>query len=407
MAVPRGGSIATNTPVLTGGPVSGMAYLDRPSPAGYFLFPDLSIRHEGMYKLRFSLYEQPKEAGMNSAKLNPNHPSHPEVRRKRLPLDAQHHNEFRASIHTESFNVFSAKKFPGLSESTLLSKTLSDQGCRVRIRRDVRLRRPKQNMKEANIDVDDEVEFTREHASPSPAPTSATLAMGSDSSKPSLQGSYVKTPVTSISDGSKMASPTVYNPSLYHRNADGLVSSAFTYPVEQQQLVNATAQTLRAAQSMNDMRSSTAADSSYQADVEGPSTKRACLPQLKTGSKSSRLSGGSTPRSYETGQETKIEVDAACAADAYSVLEQFASNRKRGFEQSFHTGTITTSLTDGARPLSPKDTPDMEAASSSSGEEQRTITPRYHYPIPLEFRRAAGDSRNRSLPGNAAALNLY
>ena len=53
---------AANTPpVLTGMPVSGMAYLDRPQEAGYFLFPDLSVRHEGRYRLTFNLYEQTKD----------------------------------------------------------------------------------------------------------------------------------------------------------------------------------------------------------------------------------------------------------------------------------------------------------------------------------------------------------
>lgn len=37
---------ASNPPILTGVPASGMAYLDRPSEAGYFIFPDLSVRHE-------------------------------------------------------------------------------------------------------------------------------------------------------------------------------------------------------------------------------------------------------------------------------------------------------------------------------------------------------------------------
>ena len=46
--------------VLTGTPVAGMVYLDRPSPAGYFIFPDLSVRHEGVYRLSFSLYEELK-----------------------------------------------------------------------------------------------------------------------------------------------------------------------------------------------------------------------------------------------------------------------------------------------------------------------------------------------------------
>ncbi|KAK6411743.1 velum formation-related protein, partial [Oleoguttula sp. CCFEE 5521] len=46
--------------VLTGTPVAGMVYLDRPSPAGYFIFPDLSVRHDGRFRLSFSLYEEVK-----------------------------------------------------------------------------------------------------------------------------------------------------------------------------------------------------------------------------------------------------------------------------------------------------------------------------------------------------------
>ena len=49
--------------------------------------------------------------------------------------------DWRMEIKTQPFNVFSAKKFPGLMESTQLSKTVADQGCRVRIRRDVRMRK--------------------------------------------------------------------------------------------------------------------------------------------------------------------------------------------------------------------------------------------------------------------------
>lgn len=405
MAVPRGGNISANSPVLTGGPVSGMAYLDRPSPAGYFLFPDLSIRHEGMYKLKFALWEHPKEAGMDSAKLCAGHPSQPELRKKRRPLDAQHYMECRASIQTENFNVFSAKKFPGLSESTPLSKTLSDQGCRVRIRRDVRLRRPKQHLKDINTDMGDEPEFSREQASPSPAPTSATLAMSSDSPKPSMSSSHPKTPTQIITDGSTVASPTTFNPARYRQNADGSVTSAFTYPVEQ--MPDAGAQTLRAVQSMNDIRTATVSDASYQADEEGPSIKRARLPPVQTGAKSHRLSDRVTQLGSENGIMTKIEVDASCVVDANSSLDRVSGNKKRLFGHTFNTGAITAPLADGARPLSPKDGLDMEAASSSSGEEQRIAIPRYHYPIPLEFRRAAGSSRNRTLPNTAAAATTF
>ncbi|KAI8690482.1 hypothetical protein LRP88_07749 [Fusarium phalaenopsidis] len=118
---------ANNPPILTGVPASGMAYLDRPTEAGYFIFPDLSVRHEGRYRLTFSLFETTKEE--KDFDLEPTDGD--------LPPGV----DFRMEIKTEPFSVYSAKKFPGLMESTQLSKTVADQGCRVRIRRDVRMRK--------------------------------------------------------------------------------------------------------------------------------------------------------------------------------------------------------------------------------------------------------------------------
>ncbi|OJJ49862.1 hypothetical protein ASPZODRAFT_1047396 [Penicilliopsis zonata CBS 506.65] len=126
------------TPVLTGVPVAGVAYLDRPSPAGYFIFPDLSVRNEGRYRLNFHLYEEvkdPKDADPNyplstAANANPGKPAAP-----------QNHMHFRVDVKSLAFNVYSAKKFPGLATSTSLSRIIAEQGCRVRIRRDVRMRR--------------------------------------------------------------------------------------------------------------------------------------------------------------------------------------------------------------------------------------------------------------------------
>uniref|UniRef100_A0A0B7JM18 Velvet domain-containing protein n=1 Tax=Bionectria ochroleuca TaxID=29856 RepID=A0A0B7JM18_BIOOC len=109
-------------PILTGVPASGMAYLDRPTAAGYFIFPDLSVRHEGQYRLSFSLFETTKE----------------EIDFDMDPTDGDLPPgvDWRMEIKTNPFDVFSAKKFPGLMESTALSKEVADQGCRVRIRRD-------------------------------------------------------------------------------------------------------------------------------------------------------------------------------------------------------------------------------------------------------------------------------
>jgi hypothetical protein len=125
---------ATSTaPVLTGLPVSACCYLDRPEPAGYFLFPDLSVRHEGFYKLIFRLYEKnkdPQDLTLGSEKQEP-------VSEEAADGFVTHMME----VKSVTFQVYSAKKFPGLGESTSLSRTVAEQGCRVRIRRDVRMRR--------------------------------------------------------------------------------------------------------------------------------------------------------------------------------------------------------------------------------------------------------------------------
>ncbi|USW49844.1 Putative velvet factor [Septoria linicola] len=118
-------------PVLTGTPVAGMVYLDRPHAAGYFIFPDLSVRHEGNYRLSFSLYEELKslkDEDKMSEEAKANGEGAPVV-------------NHRLEVKSEPFQVFSAKKFPGLTESTALSRMVAEQGCRVRIRRDVRMRR--------------------------------------------------------------------------------------------------------------------------------------------------------------------------------------------------------------------------------------------------------------------------
>lgn len=127
---------ATSPPVLTGLPVSACCYLDRPEPAGYFLFPDLSVRHEGFYKLIFRLYEKNKEA----QDLSPE--SHRDITAHGGSEEAA--DEFvthTMEIRSQTFQVFSAKKFPGLCTSTQLSRAVAEQGCRVRIRRDVRMRK--------------------------------------------------------------------------------------------------------------------------------------------------------------------------------------------------------------------------------------------------------------------------
>ncbi len=138
-------------------PVAGMAYLDRPTPGGYFIFPDLSVRHEGKFRLSFNLFEELKED--KDADADPS-PTAADV--KPLPGAGMAPESFaiwRLEVKSVPFNVFSAKKFPGLAESTNLSRVVAEQGCRVRIRRDVRMRR--RDNKSKDFDEYDDTGYAR------------------------------------------------------------------------------------------------------------------------------------------------------------------------------------------------------------------------------------------------------
>ncbi|KAL1634005.1 hypothetical protein SLS56_002596 [Neofusicoccum ribis] len=150
------GRVQTNPasfPVLTGTPVAGMAYLDRPTPAGYFIFPDLSVRHEGKYRLSFALYEELKEhKDMDSDDRGAEH-----VQNGRVDAHVSH----RLEVKSAPFSVYSAKKFPGLTESTALSRMVAEQGCRVRIRRDVRMRRRDNKTKDEWDEYEEKTAYER------------------------------------------------------------------------------------------------------------------------------------------------------------------------------------------------------------------------------------------------------
>ena len=142
----RGQPPQDKTCVLTGTPVAGMVYLDRPQQAGYFIFPDLSVRHEGTYRLSFNLYEElkdPKDADRKA-----------EDQDSDGGLGSGPHVTHRMEVFSQAFNVYSAKKFPGLSCSTDLSRMVAEQGCRVRIRKEARLRKRKEGG--AGYDGDDD-----------------------------------------------------------------------------------------------------------------------------------------------------------------------------------------------------------------------------------------------------------
>ncbi|KAF9903049.1 hypothetical protein EC991_004261 [Linnemannia zychae] len=87
----------------------------------YFSFPDLSVRTEGVYTLKFSLMQFANfdfdEGGGSHASM------------------------LIAEETSEPFTVYSAKKFPGMTESTELSKAFARQGLKIPIRNDLRVRK--------------------------------------------------------------------------------------------------------------------------------------------------------------------------------------------------------------------------------------------------------------------------
>ena len=151
----------TTFPVLTGTPVAAIAFLDRPTPAGYFIFPDLSVRHEGKYRLSFNLFEETKDAKDADADSGPGNQQSIKVMAPNgaNAMSPQSHVHFRQEVKSEPFSVFSAKKFPGLKESTTIRRIVSEQGCRGRIRRDVRMRRRDPKAKGVYDDYQDENVF--------------------------------------------------------------------------------------------------------------------------------------------------------------------------------------------------------------------------------------------------------
>ncbi|KAL0082107.1 velvet factor-domain-containing protein [Phycomyces blakesleeanus] len=91
---------------------------------GFFVFGDLAVKKDGYYRLQFNLFEI---------------------------MDGTVQN--RKTMLSEVFVVHLPKKFPGAIEATFLSRTFSDQGVKMRIRKEHRLQTRKRKA-ERQIDSD-------------------------------------------------------------------------------------------------------------------------------------------------------------------------------------------------------------------------------------------------------------
>jgi hypothetical protein len=83
----------------------------------WFVLQDLSVRTEGTFRLKMNFVDVGTGQG-NGNTLN----------KGRAPV--------LATCFSDPFQVFSAKKFPGVIESTPLSKKFATQGIKIPIRKD-------------------------------------------------------------------------------------------------------------------------------------------------------------------------------------------------------------------------------------------------------------------------------
>lgn len=85
----------------------------------WFILQDLSVRTEGHFRLRFSFVNVAPPTPTGSGAM---------VNTGKAPV--------LASCFSDVFTVYSAKKFPGVWESTTLSKTFASQGIKIPIRKE-------------------------------------------------------------------------------------------------------------------------------------------------------------------------------------------------------------------------------------------------------------------------------
>lgn len=85
------------------------------NPGFWFVLQDLSVRQEGAFRLKMSFIDL--SSGIRG-----------ELAKSTVPV--------LASIFSDPFTVWSAKRFPGVKESTALSKCFASQGVKIPIRKD-------------------------------------------------------------------------------------------------------------------------------------------------------------------------------------------------------------------------------------------------------------------------------
>ena len=112
----------------------------------WFVFQDLSVRQEGIFRLKFSFFDLQDGQNVDGSSSESN-TSESIMLAKQAPMLAQ--------IYSKPFQVYSAKKFPGVADSTQLSKEFAKQGIKIPIRKDDGKKRKGVNSNSPEDDEDD------------------------------------------------------------------------------------------------------------------------------------------------------------------------------------------------------------------------------------------------------------
>lgn len=100
----------------------------------FFIFGDVSVRLPGTWRLRFTLYDIP--FGQNTGQSNGGS------------------SRWLHTVFSQPFQVVHSKEFKGLGESTPLTRAFSDQGVRLRLRKEQRQTKRKVDERSPSLEPD-------------------------------------------------------------------------------------------------------------------------------------------------------------------------------------------------------------------------------------------------------------
>ncbi|KAI5459290.1 velvet factor-domain-containing protein [Mariannaea sp. PMI_226] len=206
--ITRGGKSVTNA--LVGTRTSSIHQLKDPQygEGGFFVFGDLGVKIEGRFRLCFDVYDRDD--------INPDGSSIYHVARQ----------------FSDAFTVFSPKQFPGMSESTNLTRSFWEQGVRLRLRKDSQAMKTRKRNRRTAEDLDANQNLKRRDFGPNES--NAELKSGSSHTMSPPDGliDFTATPdMTAITLPGASTSQALMPTSSSHPGSSELTSMYLSSPV--------------------------------------------------------------------------------------------------------------------------------------------------------------------------------